>query len=202
MTDRGKSSHFRPLWKRIWIHGFVIGVGFVLIGFFAWFLISGIPYSSNSQTGEIAPPVQATQVQPGPGANPPAGPPIGSKTPVGASPELQSRLAQVLAGIKEANEKKDLPQLLSYYSPKFPQLQQRVRSISKNWQAYDYLKMDVHLTEVRLLADNATAVARVTWDVETRNISTREKKNLAKSYLVKFVRESGHWRIKALDKAE
>ena len=150
----------------------------MLIGFFAWFLISGTPYSSDSQTGERAPPVQATQVQPGPGASPPAGPPIGSKPSVGATAELQSRLAQVLAGIKEANEKKDRPQLLSYYSPNFPQLQQRVRNISKNWQTYDYLKMDVHLTEVRLLADNATAIARVTWEVETRISAPGKKRTL------------------------
>ena len=39
--------------------------------------------------------------------------------------QLKSQLAQVLAGIKEANQKKDLSQLLSQYSPNFPQLQQR-----------------------------------------------------------------------------
>lgn len=168
----------------------------MLIGFLAWFLITGTPYSSDSQKGEIAP-----QVQPPLGASPPAEPPVSSKAPVDAAAELQRQLAQVLTGIKEANQKKDLPLLLSHYSPTFPQLQQRARTISNSWKAYDYLKMDFHLTEVRLLADT-TAVARVTWDVETRPISTREKKNIAKTYLIRFARESGQWRIKSLDTAE
>jgi hypothetical protein len=201
MTDHWQSSPVRTRWKHIWIHGFVIGVGCVLIGFLAWFLITETPSSSDSQKGEIGPQVQAPQVQPPPGASPPAEPPVASKAPVDTATELQNQLAQVLTGIKEANQKKDLAQLLSYYSPDFPQLQQRARTISNNWQAYDYLKMDFHLKEVRLLTDT-TALARVTWDVETRTISTRKNKNIAKTYLIRFARESGQWRIKSLDTAE
>ena len=118
-----------------------------------------------------------------------------------AAAALQSQLTQVLTGIKEANQKKDLPQLLSHYSPNFPQLQQKAQNISKNWKTYDYLEMDFHLKEVRLLADQ-TAVARVTWNVETRNISTRKNKNVTKTYVIRFARESGQWRIRALDPAE
>jgi hypothetical protein len=196
MTDHPKPSQVRLRWRSIWVHGFVIGVGCVLIGFVVWFLITGPPSSSESQKGEIA-----AQVQPPAGASPPAELPVASKAPVETAAELQSQLAKVLTGIKEANQKKDLPQLLSYYSPNFPQLQHRARNIAKNWKNYDYLKMDFHLTEVRLLTDT-TAEARVTWDVETRPISTRKNKQVAKTYLIRFVRESGQWRIKALDTPE
>ena len=67
-----------------------------------------------------------------------------------SSAKLESQLAQVLDGIKEANQKKDLPQLLSHYSPNFPHLQQRAQNISKTWKIYDYPKMDFEITEVRL----------------------------------------------------
>jgi hypothetical protein len=90
---------------------------------------------------------------------------------------------------------------LSHYSPNFPQLPQRAQSISKIWKTYDYPKMEFEIKEVRLLADN-TALVRVTWNVEVQNISTQKNKNVSKTYLIRFVRESGQWRIKALDNAE
>jgi hypothetical protein len=61
--------------------------------------------------------------------------------------------------------------------------------------------MDFEMTEIKLLGDQ-TAVARVTWEVETHHIGTRQKKNISKTYLISFARESDQWRLKALDKAE
>jgi hypothetical protein len=196
MTDPWKSSHVQRRWKQIWIHGFVIGVGLVLIGFLVWFSITGTPSPSTTHKGETVPEVQAP-----PGEGPLGGPPVASPAPVDSTAQLKSQLAPVLAGIKEANQKKDLPQLLSHYSPNFPQLHQRAQHIFKTWKIYDYPKMDFELTEVRLLADQ-TAVALVTWNVEAHNISTLKNKNISKTYLIRFARESGQWRIKALDKAE
>ena len=207
MSDHWKSSLFvQRAWKHVWIHGFVIGVGCVLIGFVVWFLITDTPSPPTSHPGEPAPQVQAPQVQAPqvqaqPGASPQVSPPVAPQAPVDSTPPLQSQLAQVLAGIGQANQKKDLTELLSYYSPSFPQLQQRTQQISQNWKIYDYPKMDFAMTEVRLLADQ-TAVARVTWKVEAHNISTLKNRHISKTYLIKFARESGQWRIKALDKAE
>jgi hypothetical protein len=130
-----------------------------------------------------------------------APPPAAAKVPAESTATLESQLAQVLAGIREANQKKDLSQLLSHYSPNFPQLQQRVQYISKTWKIYDYPKMDFKITEVRLLA-NKTAQARVTWNVETQNISTLKNKTIVKTYLVRFGRESSQWRIKSLQQEE
>jgi hypothetical protein len=201
MSEHWKSSLVQHMWKHIWIHGFVIGVGFVLIGVLVWFFIAEPPWSSTSHNAETAPPVQAPLVQAPPVGGQPAGPPVASQTPVDPTAQLKSQLAQVLAGIGQANQKKDLTQLLSYYSPSLPQLQQRTQRISQNWKIYDYPKMDFAMTEVRLLADQ-TALARVTWKVETHNISTLKNKHISKTYLIRFARESGQWRIKALDKAE
>jgi hypothetical protein len=201
MTEPQKSSHSQPKGKNIWIHGFVLGVGVVLIGFLVWFFIGGTPSSPPSSTGEKSAEVQAPQVGAQPGKGLRAGPAVTSQAPEDSSAKLESELAPVLDGIKEANQKKDLPQLLSHYSPNFPHLQQRVQNISKTWKIYDYPKMDFEITQVRLL-DGKTAAARVTWKVEARNISTLKNENFSKIYLTRFSREAGQWRIKALDKAE
>jgi hypothetical protein len=201
MTEPQKSSHSQPRWKNIWIHGFVLGIGVVLIGSLVWLFIRGTPSSPPSITGEKAAEVQSPQEKSEPAQGLPVDPAVTPPTPVDSLAVLKSELAQVLAGIKEANQHKDLPQLLSHYSPNFPQLQQRVQNISKTWKIYDYPKMDFEITEVRLLAGK-TAEARVTWKVEARNISTLKNENISKNYLIRFARESGQWRIKALDKAE
>jgi hypothetical protein len=201
MAERGKSSLVQDTWKHIWIHGFVIGVGFVLIGVLVWFFLAEPSGPSTPKRGETAPPVQAPVAQASPGGEQPASLPPAPQVPVDPAEQLKNQLAQVLAGIGQANQKKDLTQLLSYYSPSFPHLHQRTRRISQNWKIYDYPKMDFAMTEVRLLADQ-TALARVTWKVEAHNISTQKNKHISKTYLIRFARESGQWRIKALDKAE
>jgi hypothetical protein len=201
MTDHWKTSLGQHMWKHIWIHGFVIGVGFVLIGVLVWFFITEPSGSSTPNKVETVLPVQAPLVQAPPVGGQYPEPLVAPQAPVDPAAQLKSQLAQVLAGVGQANQKKDLTQLLSYYSPGFPQLQQRTQRISQNWKIYDYPKMDFAMTEVRLLADQ-TALARVTWKVEAHNISTLKNKNISKTYLIRFARESGQWRIKALDKTE
>ena len=196
MTDQPESPHLQPKWKRFRLPSFLIGVGFVLIGFLAWFFLSGTSSTPTSIKGEKAPPAQAQ-----PGKSAPAGPPAASKVPARSTAVLKSQLEQVVSGIRDANQKKDLSQLLSHYSSNFPQLPQRAQDISKTWRIYDYPKMEFEIKEARLLNEN-TAVARVTWNVEVQNISTLKNKNVSKTYLIRFVRESGQWRINALDKAE
>ena len=201
MSENRKSSYSQPRWKRISIYGFVLGAVVVLIGLVAWFFLKGTPSSPPSLTGAKAAEVQVPPRQTQPGKDLPEAPPAAAKVPAESTATLESQLAQVLAGVREANQKKDLSQLLSHYSPNFPQLQQRVQYISKTWKIYDYPKMDFKIAEVRLLA-NKTAQARVTWDVEAQNISTLKNKTIVKTYLVRFGRESSQWRIKSLQQEE
>ncbi len=193
--NQRKSSQALLRWKHIWIHGFVLGVGCVLIGFVIWFSLRGTPSSPPSRQ-EAQPPPAQTQ----PDKGPPVGPPVAAPVPADPSALLKGQLAQVLAGIGEANQKKDLAQLLSYYSPNFPRLPQRAQHISESWKIYDYPKMDFQIREISLL-DDTTALARVIWNVEAQNLHTRQSKTVSKIYLIRFVRESGQWRVKALDKA-
>jgi hypothetical protein len=201
MIEPRHSPHSQPRWKNIWIHGFVLGVGAVLIGLLVWFFIRGTDSAPPALTEEKAAEVQAPKGEAQPGKTPPVGPAAAPGVPAPSTPTLESELAQVLAGVREANQKKSLPQLLSHYSPNFPQLQQRVQHISKAWKIYDYPKMDFEISQIRLLADK-TAEARVIWTVETRNISTLKNNTVSKTYLIRFAKESGQWRIKSLQNME
>ncbi len=195
MNDLSKSAQPPSQWRRL--RNFLVGTGLILIGFlvWVWLLRTPVPPTSEPKKGPLQ------QIQPRPEPTTAAGPRTGLQAPAAPAAALQSQIEQVLSGIREANQKKDLSQLLSYYSPNFPQLPQRAQSISKDWKVYDYPKMDFEIKELRLLADN-TAVAKVTWNVEVRNLSTKKTKNVSKTYLTRFVKESGQWRIQALDKRD
>jgi len=173
----------------------------VLVGLIIWFFMQGTPSSPPSLMGEKAEEVQSPHRATQPDQGLPVAPPAAAKDPAESPAALESQLAQVLAGIRVANQNKDLSQLLSHYSPNFPQLQQRVQHISKAWKIYDYPKMDFKITEVRRLT-NSTAQARVTWNVETQNITTLKNKTILKTYVISFGRESNQWRIKSLQPVE
>jgi hypothetical protein len=197
MSENRESSHSQARWKRISIYGFVLGAGAVLVGLIIWFFMKGTPPSPPSLTGGKSAEVQAPHKETQPGKGPPVVPLTAAKVPAESTATLENQLAQVLTGIRDANQKKDLSQLLRHYSPNFPQLQQRVQYISKTWKIYDYPKMDFKITEVRFLV-NKTAQAKVTWHVEAQNISTLKNKTFIKTYLITFGRESNQWRIISL----
>ncbi len=195
MTDSQKSSYSLPIWKPFWTRGFVLVLGLALLGFLAWFFVRETPSPPTSNKGATVPQARVLSEPSAPAER--QVPSVSAE----ASALLKNQLEQVIAEIKDANQKKDLSRLLSHYSANFPQLTQRAQSISKNWKIYDYPKMGFEIKEIKRLADDA-ALARVTWDVEAINISTRKSKNISKTYLIRFVRESGQWRINALDNAE
>ena len=201
MSENQKSSYSQPRWKRISIYSFVLGAVIVLIGLVTWFFMQGTPSSPPSLTGGKAAEVQVPHSQTQPVKDLPVPSPTAPEVQAESTAPLESQLAQVLAGIREANQKKDLSQLLSHYSPNFPQLQQRVQQISKAWKIYDYPKMDFKITEIKLLA-NKMAQARVTWNVETQNITTLKNKTIVKTYVIKFSKESSQWRIISLQPEE
>ena len=197
MSGLAKSTSPPPKRKRLYV--FLLGIGFLLTALLigSWLIrpVRPVVYS---------PPERKTdQVQQGnvPDQSADAGTREVPKEPEGLPVDLKSQIEQVLAGIKGANQKKDLSQLLHYYSPNFPQLPQRAQSFSRYWNVYDYPMMEFKIIEVRLLSDN-DAVAKVTWNVETQNISTKKIKKISKTYLTRFVKESGQWRIQAINETE
>jgi hypothetical protein len=186
----------RLAWNRAWARSLMAGLGFLLIGFLLWVSYRDTPPSAVKNDQETKP----VQTQPQPTALPSPQPqaPASPETPTAL---LKSQLEQVLAGIKEANQKKDLPQLLGYYSSNFPQLTQRAQTISKAWKIYDYPRMDFEVHEVRLLPDNK-ANAQVTWHVEAKKINASTQKSISNTYLISFVKESGQWRILSTERVK
>jgi len=173
--------------KRLWIHGFVAGLVLVGLVLAAWFFLGG---STPKEEEGKAPPAAAPV---------PAAPRV---TPPAASPEsrtaLTRQLEKVLAGLQQATRQKDLNRFFSLYSHSFPHLEEKRQQVVKSWQTYDYPKMSYHLTEVKAPGpDEASAL--VTWEVEAKNRRTGQVKELTRTYRVTFSRESGQWRIAALD---
>ena len=180
--------------RQIWAHGFLIGLTIGAVGFIAYYSITGIPLFPP--TGEtVSQPLAKSSLSrlcPSPPRSP-----GGPSDPVAS---LEPQLTEVLNGIKETNQKKDLARLLSFYSPNFPELGKRTKSITKSWKTYDYQKMAFKLHEINSLTED-TALAWVTWDVTTKSLTTQETKNISKTYQVTFVRESGQWHIIGLKNA-
>jgi hypothetical protein len=195
MTDspQSQAAASTTLVKRLWIHGFLVGLALVILGLAGWYFLSGTLLSTPS--GEIEP-GQAAQLK---ADQAPAAAPLPSAVrPENPATVLKGQLEQVLIGLREANQKKDLSLLLSYYSPNFPQLTQRAQAISKTWKSYDYSQIEFEINELEV-KNTDTAVARVNWKAAARNIDTKSVKTISKTYRVTFVREAGQWHIKALE---
>lgn len=179
----------RLAWNRAWALSLMLGLGFLLIGLLIWIFFK-VTVPSPVREGR-----QTEQVQTHPEEMAPTSPqPKATAPPQSPADSLESQLEQVVDGIRAANQKKDLPQLLGYYSSNFPQLTQRAQTISKAWKIYDYPKMDFEIHEVKLLSDNR-ARARVTWHAEVKKIHDSKTKEVSTAYLINFIKESGQWRI-------
>jgi hypothetical protein len=195
MTDNRTSPLPTRILRYPWVQILIWGIVIVLIGLLTWFFWGKMFQVSKPVKIKEAPTVKALSEQSVPGGLEVLPPP-----PAMSISTLQNQLEQVLIGIREANQKKDLAKMLSYYSPNFPRLTNRAQSISKNWKIYNYPNMEFDIQEVKSINDTK-AVARVNWKVESQNISTKKSKIVSKTYMIKFVKESGNWRIEALDDA-
>ena len=193
------ASALQALLKRLWIHGFLAGVGVLFAVLLSCYFIWGWPFATPECPEESKPTPAQALVAP---VTPPA-PTLATSPPaigaVGPPASLEAELSGVLAKLEEANQKRDLQQLLSLYAPSFPDLPRKAHEISHSWASYDYLSLNFKLTEInRPTPDSASAL--VTWKIKTRQRQTHQIKDTTKVYLVSFTRESGQWRIKSLEK--
>ncbi len=193
------ASASQALLKRLWIHGFLAGVGVLCVILLSCYFIWGWPFATPEAPEKTNPtPTQAlvapvTPPAPALETPPPAG------VAVGPPATLEAELSSVLAKLEEANQKRDLQQLLSLYSPSFPDLPQKAQEISRSWASYDYLSLNFKLAEIKTQApDRASAL--VTWKIKTRQRQTHKIKDITRVYLVSFTYESGQWRINSLEK--
>jgi len=187
--------------KHLWFHGFLVGLGVVIIISLALLFFKGTPTPPAPKEREVTavpsltPPTQVAPGQPGTGQTTP---PVGSAD---ANAVLKVQLEEVLANLREANLNKDLTRFLNLYSPAFPQREKKGQDISKVWKAYDYLAMGFRIDEVKPLGVDR-AYARVTWNIKTQDRNTKNLKDVTRTYQVWFAKESNQWRIRALDKGK
>ncbi len=193
------SSALQAHLKRLWIHGFLACVGVLFTIFLTCFFIWGWP-STSPEGQEVAKPApyQASVLSMAPPAPSPM-PPPSPKAATKPAPTIEANLSAVLAKLEEANQKKDLHQLMSLYSPSFLDLPEKAQEISRAWASYDYLSLHFKLTEIKNPTPES-ATARVTWKIKTRQRQTQKIKDITKVYLVSFTCESGQWRIQDLEK--
>lgn len=180
--------------KRLWLHGFLVGFGVLFALLLVWYFIWGWPISGTPEGPE--------EVKPTVSAAPPAA--VSEAATLPAAPAqppatLKAELEAVLGKLAEANQRKDLPLLLSLYDPSFPDLSGKTEEISRTWAAFDYRRLKFRIDELKSPAPDR-AIARVTWEAETMNRSSHEVKDLTKRYLVEFTKASGRWRLKSLEK--
>ena len=193
------ASALQALLKRLWIHGFLAGVGVLCVVLLICYFIWGWPFATPESPEDTQPtPTQALEapvIPPAPGLETPPSP----RAAVSPPATLEAELSGVLDKLEEANRKKDLQQLLSLYSPSFPDLPQKAQEISRSWASYDYLSLNFKLTEIKTPTPES-ATARVTWKIKARQRQTQKIKDTTKVYLVSFTRESDQWRIQDLQK--
>jgi hypothetical protein len=190
------SSAMQALLKRLWIHGFLAGVGVLCVLLLICYFIWGWPFATPECPDETQPTSTQAPVTPPPPALGTPPPPGGAVRPAAI---LEAELSGVLAKLEEANQKKDLKQLLSLYSPSFLDLPRKAQEISRSWDSYDYLSLNFQLTKIKTPTPDS-ATARVTWKIKARQRQTQQIKDTTKVYLVSFTLESGQWRIQDLEK--
>ncbi len=118
--------------KRLWVQGFLAGLGCVLLIVIVWALVRRIdtPPTPQESAATISLPQagQASQTN--------TVPPItGTSLPSSdTAAVLKTQVAEVLTQVKEADQKKNLGQLLALYSSTFPDLQKKAEKITRSWE--------------------------------------------------------------------
>ncbi len=186
--------------KRLWVHGFLVGLGSVAVILLVWVLIRGIhgPPSPRDSAATIS----FSQTRPHQAPKIGAVPTVTSTSSPISNPTviLRTQVEQVLERVRAANQNKDLSQLLTLYSPTFSELPKKTQEIARAWVTCNYPKMEFLIKEVKLLPD-ARVFAQVIWHIQVEDRKTKNLREVTRDYLLWLIKESGEWRIQALQKA-
>jgi hypothetical protein len=193
--NRQMTMSFQLKVKRVWVHGFLLGLLLGTLGFCVYFFS---PFIS------IVPPLDENAARSPSETQTPAAVPAEPKVSLQPTPSpdnsLEMQLVRVFETIKETTEKKDLARLLSLYSPNYPQLSEKAQTIKRSWKLFNYQKMAFKILEIKSTAEDS-AVAWVTWEVAAKNLATHRIKNISKTYQVSLIKEDGQWHIIGLKNA-
>ena len=197
------ASALQALLKRLWIHGFLAGVGVLFAVLLSCYFIWGWPFATPECPEESKPtPAQASLGSSGdPNRRPPSQPRRLLSARLDLPPASRPNSGASWPKLEEANQKRDLQQLLSLYAPSFPDSPRKAqRDFPLFGSSDDYLSLNFKLDSETNRPTPDSASALVTWKIKTRQRQTHQIKDTTKVYLVSFTRESGQWRIKSLEK--
>jgi len=105
---------------------------------------------------------------------------------------------QLLNRIRAAQLEKDIDLFLSVYSPSFPEIGKKREQTLKIWKKYDFLEIKFLIDDIQQ-KDAHTFQAKVTWNIKTQHLDSKEIKRSLKSYQVSFSDKSGKWLIQDLE---
>jgi hypothetical protein len=167
-----------------WIIGLLVASGMIIITLLILLFSRGI---STPPAPPPAPGPNASVV-PAPALAPPAA-------------DLKVQLQNVLSTLREAQLHKDIVKFTSVYSPTFPDLKDKRANTLKSWEHHDFTNLVFTVDKIQAI-DPDNAVAWVTWFIDTRNRRSQELSSSTQTYKVRFARELGKWRIRALEEVK
>jgi hypothetical protein len=181
--------------------GLLIGAGVIIL------ILLIVIFTRTETPTPTAPPPAPKAAVPAPPAAPPT-PPAAATAPAPPAPapeaqatSLKEQIQGVLANMRQARLNKDIIQLMNCYSVTFANLEDKRSEALKSWENYDYTNMVFTIDEVQPLdADNANA--QVTWYVDLKNRRTGELISTTQTFQVRFAKELGQWRIRAVEEIE
>jgi len=140
---------------------------------------------------------------PAPKAEAPApAPPAPATAPAApAATHLKGQLQEVLGSLREAQLNKDIVKFMSVYSLTFPELDNKRTKTLKSWEKYDFTNLVFTIDQIQTI-DLDNAIVQVTWYLDIRNRKTQELSSTTQAYQVRFSKELGKWRIRALEEVE
>jgi hypothetical protein len=168
-----------------WIIGLLIASGIIIITLLILLFSRGV---STPPAPPPAPTPKAS-VAPAPAPAPPA------------AADLRVQLQNVLATLREAQLHKDIAKFMSVYSPTFPDLENKRANTLKSWEHYDFTNLVFTVDKIQAIAPD-NAVALVTWYIDTKDRRSQELTSSTQTYKVRFVRQEGKWRIRALEEVK
>jgi hypothetical protein len=142
------------------------------------------------------------------GVSPPPAPPPApapntsvAPAPAPAVAPLKVQLQNVLSTLRQAQMHKDIVEFMSLYSLSFPDLKNKRANTLKSWELYDFTNLVYTVDKIQTInPDNV--VAWVTWYIDTRDRRSQELSSSTQTYKVRFAREQGNWRIRALEEVK
>ena len=113
----------------------------------------------------------------------------------------QEDLINLLSQIREAQLKKDIHMFMEAYSPDFPELGQKRETTLIIWKKYTYVDSQFNLTDLQQ-ENPLTIIGKVSWNIKAKDQGTGAMKDVKRSYLVTFSKQSGKWLIQNINKIE